>query len=117
MKGMSMKEILEYADILAAAPFSLIYARAAGKFCKKYLGASKRNERLFILLSFGGGFILELAGRKYLVPYIFTAVFHVVFYMGLVMLLFWSDREKRILAASMLLMNARLAGVFCVSLL
>ncbi len=42
---------------------------------------------------------------------------HPVFFTGLVMLLFRSDREKRILAASMLMVTVRMAASFCDSFL
>ena len=47
-----MKQLSDYVDILVVVPFCLGYLWAAGKFCMKFLGASKRRERLFLIISF-----------------------------------------------------------------
>lgn len=47
-----MKQLSDYADILIVAPFCLGYLWAADKFCMKFLGTSKRRERLFLIISF-----------------------------------------------------------------
>jgi len=115
-----MKQLLDYADILIAAPSYLGWLWAADKFCKKFLGASKKNELLFIFLSFCGSLFMDIVSRRYAVLYILSLVLNPInpiFFMALVLLLFRSDREKRILAASMLMMTVRLAGNFCASFL
>jgi len=112
-----MKQIAGYTDILTIAPFYLWDVWASDKFCKKYLGASKKNERLFIFLSFMGWLFLNIMGRRYSVLYIFSVMLNPILFMGLVMLLFRSEREKRILAVSMLMFVRRLAADFCVSFL
>jgi len=112
-----MKQILDYADIFMEAPCFLGYAWAADKFCKKMLGASKKNERMFIFFSFGGCLLLSIAGRKYSMPYILPVMLNHILFMGLVLLLFWAGREKKILAASMLMTFLSLAENFCVSFL
>ena len=112
-----MKQILDNVDLLIAAPFSLGYLWAADKFCKKFLGASKRRERLFLTFSFCSRLLSYVLGRLYSSLYIFFMLSEPIFFMGLVVLLFRSDREKRILAASMLMVTERLAADFCDSLL
>lgn len=112
-----MKQILDYADILIIAPFFLVYLWATDKFCKKFLGASKGREWLFLTLSFCGWLSGNIMCRLYPVSYIFFVVLSPVFFMGLVMLLFQSDKEKRILAAAMLLMVVRTVADFCDSFL
>ena len=112
-----MKQLLDCTDILIMAPFCLGYLWAADKFCKKFLGASKRRERLFLIISFCGGLFMNILGRLYPGLYIFSLLSGSVFFMGLVVLLFRSDREKRILAASMLMVSVRLAADVCVCFL
>lgn len=112
-----MKQILDYIDILIIVPFYLVYLWATGKFCKKFLGASKGRECLFLTLSFCFWLSGNIMCRLYPDSYIFYIVLSPVFFMGLVMLLFQSDMEKRILAASMLMVAARLVSGFCNSFL
>ena len=112
-----MKQVLENVDIFIMAPCYLGYLWAADKFCKKILGASKNRELLFLAFSFCGWLFCNILSRLYSVPYIFSVVLSYVFFMGLVVLLFQSDREKRILAAAMLMMAVRTAADFCVSFL
>ena len=112
-----MKLFLEWMDIFIVAPFFLGYLWAADKFCKKFLGASKQNEGLFLILSFCGWLFGSILGRMSFALYSFSVLTHPVFFTGLVMLLFRSDREKRILAASMLMVTVRMAASFCDSFL
>ncbi len=112
-----MKQLYNCTDILIVAPFYLGYLWAADKFCKKFLGASKWRERLFLLLSFCGWLFGNILGRLYPALYPFSVLSGPVIFMGLVVLLFRSDKEKRILAASMLLAAVRLVSDFCASFL
>ncbi len=112
-----MKQLLDCTDILIVAPFVLGYLWAADKFCKKILGASKRRERLFLIISFCGWLFWNILGRLSFVLYSFSVLLSPIFFIGLVMLLFQSDREKRILAASMLVVAVRLVADFCASFL
>lgn len=112
-----MKQLLDCTDIVIAAPFFLGYLWAADKFCKKFLGASKGRERLFLIFSFCGWLFSSILSRMYSELYIFSVLLRPVFFMGLVLLLFRSDREKRILAASMLMVVVRMAADFCGSFL
>ena len=58
-----MKQLLDCTDILIIAPFVLGYLWAADKFCKKFLGASKGKEWLFLIFSFGGWLFSSILGR------------------------------------------------------
>ena len=111
-----MKQLLDCTDILIVSPFYLGYLWAADKFCKKFLGASKSRERLFLIFSFCGWLFWNILGRLSFSLYTFSVLLQPIFFIGLVMLLFRSDREKRILAASMLV-AVRLAADFCASFL
>lgn len=112
-----MKQFLDYADILIIAPFYLGYLWAADKFCKKFLGVSKRRERLFLTISFCGWLFCNILGRLSSFLYIFSVFLYPVFFIGSVVLLFQSDREKRILAASILAVPVRLTADFFASFL
>ncbi len=112
-----MKQIAEYIDILIMAPFYFGYVWAAYKFCKKYLGTTKKKGLLFLFFSLGGWLFLNIISRQYAVLYIFSVMLNAILFLGLVLLLFQSDWEKRILAASMLMIVKRMAGNFCGSLL
>ena len=94
-----MKQLLDFVDIFIIAPFFLGYLWAADKFCKKFLGASKRREGLFLIFAFCGWLLCIILGQMSFALYTFFVLTRPVFFMGLVMLLFRSDREKRILAA------------------
>lgn len=112
-----MKQVLENADIFIMAPYYLGYLWAVGKFCKKILGAFKSRESLFLIFSFCGGLFCEILSRLYPASYIFFVVLGHVIFMGLVILLFQSDREKRVLAAAILMIAVRTTVDFCVSFL
>ena len=111
-----MKQLLD-ADILIVAPFFLAYLWAADKFCIKYLEASRKRECRFVALSFCGWLLRNIVGRLYSIPYIILVLPYLIFFVGLVMLLFESDKEKRFLAASMLMAAERLVADFCGSIL
>ena len=112
-----MKQLLECTDILIIAPFFLGYLWEADKFCVKILGASKRGERLFLFFSFCGWLFCNILGRLSFIPYTFSVLLYPIFFMGLVLLLFQSDREKRILAAAMLMVVVRMVADFFASFL
>ena len=112
-----MKQLSDYADILIVAPFCLGCLWAADKFCMKFLGTSKRRERLFLIISFCSLLLRNILGRRYPDLYSFFAVSGSIFFVGLVILFFRSDREKRILAASILIVVIKLVSEFCASLL
>ena len=112
-----MKQLLDYIDILIVAPFFLGYLWAADKFCNKFLVISKRRERLFLICSFCGWLFSCILGRMYFSLYIFSVLLKPILFMGLVVLLFRSDREKRILVASMLMVVVRMVADFVDSFL
>ena len=112
-----MKQLFDCTDILIMAPFCLGYLWTADKFCKKFLGASTKRECWFVALSFCGWLFGNIVGQLYFSLYIFSVLSGPIFFMGLVVLLFRSDREKRILAASMLMVTERLVADFCDALL
>lgn len=112
-----MRQVLDYIDILITAPFFLGYLWAAEKFCKKFLGVSKGREALFLILYFCGWLFSSIMCRLYSGLYTISVLLSPIFFMVLVVLLFRSDREKRILTASMLVAAVRLAADFCGSFL
>lgn len=112
-----MGQLLDHTDILLEIPCYLAYLWMADKFCKKYLGASRKNELLFLFFSFGGWLLLNLVNSRYPILHIFYEMLCNILFMGLVLLLFWAEWEKKILAASMLLMTLRLAANLCASFL
>ncbi len=112
-----MKQITDYADILIPAPCYLWYLWAANQFCKKYLGAVRKNELLFLFCSFCSWLFLDIVNRWYAVPYIFVMMLNHIFFMGLILLLFQADSKKKMLSASLLMTAMTLVGNFCGALL
>ena len=112
-----MKQFLDYADILIAAPCYMGYLCMADKFCKKNLDASKKNELLFVILSFVGWLMSNIASRWFLVPYIFFVMVEHMLFMGLVLLLFRESWEKKILVVSVLITVMTLVSTFFTSFL
>lgn len=112
-----MGQISDYTDILSDILYDLGALWMAAKFCKRHLEASKRNELLFMAVSFGAYLILGIVNRRYAVPHIFLAVLGHMLFMGLVLLLFGGGWEKRILAASMAILVIKLPANILVSFL
>ena len=112
-----MNQISDCVDILISLPFYLGYLWAADKFCKKFLGISPKREWLFLTLPFCGWLLNNLLCRLYVMPYIFCVLSARICFMVLVLLLFQSEWEKKILAASILMLTASLAAGSCVSFL
>lgn len=112
-----MNQVSDYADVLIVLPFYLGYLWAADKFCKKFLGAFPKREWLFLILSFCGWLLKNILCQLYAVPYIFGALSAHIGFLALVLFLFQSEWEKKILAASLLMITARLAAAFCDSFL
>ena len=111
-----MKQFFDWEGLIEALCY-IGYLWMAGRFCKTYLGASKRNERLFVFFSFSGWILMNMVNKWYFVPYIFLVMLNHSLFMGLVLLLFQEEREKKILAASMLMITMTLVGNFCDSFL
>lgn len=112
-----MIQFADCADILITAPCYLGYLCMADKFCKKYLNASKRNELLFVIVSFVGWLTLNIASRWFPVPHIFFVMGQHILLMGLVLLLFGESWDKKILAVSMLMLVMILVSTLFASLL
>ena len=112
-----MNQLSKYVDILSVAPFYLGYLWAADKFCKKFLGTSKRREWLFLGVSFCGWLLRNILGLLSSGLYILFVLTDSFFFVGLVVLLFQSEREKRVLAASLLVGPVRLVANFFASFL
>lgn len=72
---------------------------------------------MFLIISFCSLLLRNILGRRYPDLYSFFAVSGSIFFVGLVILFFRSDREKRILAASILIVIIKLVSEFCASLL
>lgn len=112
-----MRPVLDHIDLLITAPFYLGYVWAEDKFCKKFLGISEKKELLFLFCAFSGYLLMEIVSRRNPILYIFSLLFNPIFFTGLVILLFQSDKEKRILVSAILMMGIRLVGNFCNSFL
>lgn len=110
-----MKPFLDYADIIVAVPCCLGYICMAGQFCKKTLGASKKNELLFVIFSFAGWLTFNIVNSCFPVLHIFFVMAEHILFMGLVLLLFRESWEKKILAASMLMTVMKLVSTFTAS--
>ena len=104
-------------SILISTPYYLGYIWAIDQFCKKFFNISKRNEIIFISACFAGQLFMNVINERYAIPYIIYILIHHAFYMGLVILLFRADIEKKILASSILISLTALLGEFCGSFL
>ena len=112
-----MKQFSDYSDILIIAPCYLGYLCVADKFCKKILESSKKNELLFVIFSFVSWLTLNIVSRWFLVPHIFSVTVEHILFMGLVLMFFRESREKKILAASVLIIVMTLVSTFFTSFL
>ena len=110
-----MKQMPDYKEFIFAAARCLGYLCAADYFCKKYLKITKMKELLFIIFSFCGWLLFNIANRQHSIPYIFLSMLWHICFIGLVLLLFRADKEKKFLAAAMLLTVLTLLGNFCSS--
>lgn len=79
--------------ILAFGYFGTICADCV--FCKRFLGISRVNEKLFVFFAFSGGELINVACQNVPVPYIVFALLGRVFFMALVLLLFEGNAEKK----------------------
>lgn len=112
-----MKQFSDYADIVITAPCYLGYLCMADKFCKKYLGASRKNELLFVIFSCVGWLTLNIANRWFAAPHIFFVIVEHILFVALVLLVFGESRDKKILAASMLMTVMMLVSTLSASFL
>lgn len=93
------------------------YICMAQKFCKEYLEISQIGEKLFVIFGFFGGMSIHAIGKFFSVPNIILALLDHVFFIGLVLLLFRKDTEKKILLGSVLITIKTLVESFCTSFL
>lgn len=92
-------------------------AYAEKNFCKTYLQTSRRKERLFIVLVFICRLFLTIINEYCAIPHILWALLYHSIFVGFVLLLFQGEKEKKVLAASVLVTTFILAGNFCESFL
>ncbi len=105
-----------------------VYLFAAALFCGRYLGGSDpkepgtdsgtgshKNGWLFFFLSFVVFLLMETANQIVPGPYILYCMLNQVVFAGLVLALFPAERERKVLAASMLLAVRAMVIPFCES--
>lgn len=107
--------IQDFVGISITILFYLGYICMAKKFCKEYLEISQINEKLFVVFVFCGGMLIYAMGKCYSIPNIVLALLNHIFLMGLVLLLFRSNTEKKILVVSIVITATTLVENFCTS--
>lgn len=101
--------------ILLSALCNLAYTIAVSRFYRQYLETSKRKEKLFICIYFGGIMTLMALYEQYGFPYIVYALSEHFFFLGMTVWLFQDKGEKKILTASLLITVRTLVWEFCQS--
>lgn len=91
------------------------YIGVAKKFCKEYLEISQINERLFVIFFLCGEVLMNMIKEHYSISDIFLILLNHMLFMGLVLVLFQKEIEKKILAVSILITITTLVENFCVS--
>lgn len=86
---------------------------AVHKFCITYLDASKRMVKYFVVFLFSESIVLNIVYSYSPFPHIFFIFLHHLLFIGLIVLMFQGDAEKKILAASILTITLRLVINFC----
>lgn len=94
----------------------LLYSGIVKRFCKNYLELSKRNEALFFLLFLCGAAVMEGISQCDFFPAIVLTLSGHILFIGIVLLLFRGDKEKKILAAAILITITTLVENFCTAL-
>lgn len=112
-----MTWVPDYMEILLAIPYTIGNVWAIDVFCKKYLEESKEKEKLFLLFLFIGKMVLSVLSVFCGLPFIIHALFRHALVIGLVMLFFQADWEKKLLAASISITVITLVVDFCDSFL
>lgn len=95
----------------------LAYLGAAGYFCKEIFHSSRGREALFAVSSFLIWLLLDLANRQHPMLFLLFMLVNHGLFLVLVQALFQAEREKKILAASLLMTVGTLVRNFCGSLL
>lgn len=93
----------------------LAYAIAAGRFCSQFLETSKVKEKLFIFIYFSGIMTFMAVYEYYNLPYIVYGLSEHCFFLGMTVLLFQAEMEKKLLTASILITVRTLVWGFCQS--
>jgi len=91
------------------------YIYGVDKFCKEYLEISRINEKIFVLLLFGSRVFINIVNRYCVIPDIFFILLNRLFFIGLILMLFQRNTEKKILVASILITVTTLIENFFVS--
>lgn len=107
--------IQDFAGIFVKLLCYLGYIYVAEKFCKEYLEISQINEKLFVIFNFCGGVLMYAVSKCYSIPNIALALLNHTFFIGLILLLFRKNTEKKILVASILITITTLVENFCTS--
>lgn len=79
------------------------YALAVNIFCKKYFEISKIREIMSVILHFMGCIVIEIISGNGNVPYIAGALLYHMFTLGVVMLLFQAELEKKFFVVTILI--------------
>lgn len=95
-----MNQMFHVFEIIVPMLCSMIYAFAAKGFCKKYLETTKAKERVFVVLLFCGCLMMRIVSENWNLLYIVSALLIHIYSLGLVVLLFKEEIEKKILAAA-----------------
>ncbi len=109
--------IQDFAGISITILSYLGYICAAEKFCKEYLEISRINERLFVIFGFCGGMLINAISNCNFIPNIILTLLNHIFLIGLVVLLFSGNIEKKTLVVSILITATTLVETFCISFL
>lgn len=105
--------IQAFAGIFITILCYFTYIWVVKRFCKEYLEVSKGNEVLFILLFLCGAAFMEGINQCDFFPAIVLTLSGHILFIGLVLLLFRENTEKKILAASILITITTLVKNFC----
>lgn len=104
-------------NIMIMLPCWIGYAWAADRFCKKYLKITPCKEILFVGCVFLIWLAADLASGNIFMPYIFLSFLCRLSLVGIVILLFQGDWEKKVLVAVVFEVAVILMGNFCGSVL
>lgn len=107
--------IRDFMDIFIIILCYLGYLCMAKKFCKEHLEISQINERLFVIFGFCGGILINAMTKCDAIPNIALTLLNHILFIGLVLLLFRKNTEKKILVVSILITVTTLVVNFCVS--
>lgn len=91
------------------------YICMAEKFCKNYFEISRKNEILFVIIGFCAGVFID--SMCYFVPNIVLSLLSHILFIGLVLLLYRRNTEKKILVAFILITVTTLVENLCVAFL